>query len=53
MGEADLTAGWSHSDVLKLIMKVCNDGIKMGDHKRLKSQTLRFTNFQTMLYYSP
>jgi hypothetical protein len=53
VSEADFLAVWSLPDALKLIMKICNDGIKMGDDKKLKSETLKFTNFQTLWYYNP
>jgi len=29
------------------VMKVCNNSIKVGDYKRSKSQTLKFTNVKT------
>jgi len=41
MGEADSTAMWCHAHSLEPVMICQNSGIKMGGHKRWKSQTWR------------
>jgi hypothetical protein len=48
--EANLLVVWSHPDCLELVMKCQNNCIKMGDQKRLKSQTLSLRNFDAVLY---
>jgi len=51
-----VTAGWWHKPtrqtcgltwLVRTSHKFWNNGIKMGDHERTKSQTLGFTNFKT------
>jgi len=37
----------------RTVTKVWNNGIKMGDHERTKSQTLGFTYYKTLLNFSP
>jgi len=44
VGKANLPCTWSHSSLLEPVVEGKN---KMGDYKRSKSQTLRFTNTET------
>jgi hypothetical protein len=44
VGETNSLVMLSLPNVLKIIMKSQNNGIKLGDHGRLKSQTLKFKN---------
>ena len=37
----------------RTVTKVWNNGIKMGDHERTKSQMLGFTYYNTLLNFSP
>jgi hypothetical protein len=44
VGKANLPSTWSNSSLLEPVVEGQN---KMGDYKRSKSQTLRFTNTET------
>ena len=47
---ADSAAMWSHPDLLEPVSKGHNNDIKKGDHKKLKSQTVRFMTIMTLLH---
>lgn len=44
-------AMWSDPDLLEPVMTSQNIGTKMYGRERSNSETLRFTNFETVLYF--
>ena len=46
-------SAWSHPDSSEPVTKVRNNVVKMGSHERSKSETSRFTKFETALSLLP